>query len=337
MENVERINDAFNRGLIDEQTQQALLSYRERLASNNVPVIYNLRHLRKIFQIRRNEQELFFGSRRDELYNTFSISKKAGGKRTIEAPSDRLKAIQLWIKREILDSFSASQYATGFRKNYSIVDNAERHIGKDLVISMDIKDFFPSVTYAQVLTVFVYIGYKLDVAHLLTKLCTNAQNVLPQGSPASPALSNLVALRLDKRLGTLAESIGCDYSRYADDLTFSGNKTVKSIIPLVELILFQEGFILNSSKTRLQYKHQRQEVTGLIVNTRISVSSKLKTELDNAIYFIRKHGLSDHMKHIQCDRSFYKEHLYGIAYFIKMVNRDEGMCYLSKLDSLAWE
>ena len=336
MNNEDRIKDAVSRGLISEETETALLEYRKRLLSNGIPVIYNLRHLRKIFQIRHSEQELFFGDRRSELYTTFSISKKSGGKRIIEAPVDRLKQIQRWINDEILSSFSASEYATGFRRNYSIVDNAKKHVGKELVIAIDVKDFFPSITYADVLQVFVYFGYKLDVAHLLTKLCTNANNVLPQGSPASPTLSNLVALRLDKRLGKLAESIGCDYSRYADDITFSGKKTIKSILPLVEVILYEEGFHINPTKTRLQYKHQRQEVTGLIVNSKLSVSPKLTKELDNALFFIKKYGLPDHMEHIGCDKSFYKEHLYGIAYFIKMVDQKKGVYYLTAFNKIDW-
>lgn len=336
MNNEDRIKSAVSRGIINEETGNALLEYRKQLEANNVPVIYNLRHIRKIFRIRRNEQELFFGNRRSELYTTFTISKKAGGKRTIEAPVDRLKFIQKWIKDKILDVFDVSEYATGFRKQYSIVDNAKKHIGKDLVITIDVKDFFPSITYAEVLKVFVYFGYKLDVAHLLTKLCTNADNVLPQGSPASPALSNLVALRIDKRLGKLAESLGCDYSRYADDITFSGNKTIKTILPLVEAILCEEGFQINKLKTRVQYKHQRQEVTGLVVNSKLSVSPKLRKEIENAIFFISKYGLSDHMKHIECDKSFYKEHLYGIAYYIKMVDQIEGEKYLKSLDQIKW-
>lgn len=337
MNNEDRIKSAVSRGIISEETGNALLEYRKRLDANNVPIIYNLRHVRKIFQIRRNEQELFFGNRRSELYTTFTISKKAGGTRTIEAPVDRLKSIQKWIKDEILDVFDPSEYATGFRKRYSIVDNAKKHIGKELVITVDVKDFFPSITYADVLKVFVYFGYKLDVAHLLTKLCTNADNVLPQGSPASPALSNLVALRIDKRLGKLAESLGCDYSRYADDITFSGNKTINTILPLVEAILCEEGFRTNKLKTRLQYRHQRQEVTGLIVNSKLSVSPRLRKEINNAIYFISKYGLSDHMRHIECDKSFYREHLYGIAYFIKMVDQNEGDKYIKSLDQIIWE
>lgn len=328
--------EAFQKGIITEETYKEILKYTERLQSNNIPVIYNLRHLRKIFQIKRKEQKLFFGEQRASLYSCFEIPKKSGGKRIIEAPCERLKKIQRWIKDEIIDSFCPSEHAIGFRKGMSIVDNAKPHIGKELVINLDLKDFFPSVTYAEVLRLFVYMGYRLDVSHLLTKLCTNSNNVLPQGSPASPSLSNLVLLKLDKRLSTLARSINCCYSRYADDITFSGEKRIKSIVPLVQRIIIEEGYSVNEDKVRLQYANQRQEVTGLIVNTKLSVSKNITDEINKALYFCKKYGVTSHMKHIDCDKHFYREHLYGIAYFINMVDPKKGMLYLNELDDIEW-
>lgn len=144
-------------------------------------------------------------------------------------------------------------------------------------------------------------------------------------------------LKLDKRLSRLAETTGCEYSRYADDITFSGEKSIKSLFPLIIRIITEEGFKVNSQKTRFQYSNRRQEVTGLIVNQRLSVSRRLKNELRNAIYFSKKYGVDDHMKHIGCDKSFYKEHLYGIAYFIKMVEPSEGEKYLRSLDEINWD
>ena len=332
----DNLQSALQKGVITQDAYNSITEYRQRLYDNNVPVIYNLRHLRKIFRIRKREQDVFFGENKCSLYRNFSIPKKSGGVRQIEAPCKRLKEIQRWIKDEIVDKFVVSEYATGFRKNMSIVDNARKHVGKELVINMDIKDFFPSVTYAEVLLMFMYIGYRKDVAHLLTKLCTNAENVLPQGSPASPSISNHILLKLDKRLGRLAESIGADYSRYADDITFSGKRGISTIVPLVEQIVVEEGFVVNENKTRLQYNNQRQEVTGLIVNSKIAVSASIEDEIRNAIYFIKKYGVDDHMKHIGCNKSFYMEHLYGIAYFIHMVDRDKGKKYLAQLDEIIW-
>lgn len=333
----DRLNQLVDAGKITKDTAYAIEEYRNRLTENKVPVIYNLRHVRKIFGIRKFEQDLFFGNRKSELYRVFFVPKKSGGQREIEAPVKRLKEIQRWIKDKIVDTFVLSEYATGFRKNHSIVDNASRHVKKEIVINIDLKDFFPSVTYSQIFKMFVYIGYRNDVAHLLTKLCTNTKNVLPQGSPASPSIANHILLKLDKRLGKLAESVGADYSRYADDMTFSGERSIASIIPLVYKIIEEEGYSANIEKTRLQYSFQRQEVTGLIVNEKLSVSSDVENEIKKAIYYIGKYGVTDHMRHIHCDKLFYKEHLYGIAYFINMVDREKGQSYLEELDTLNWD
>lgn len=106
---------------------------------------------------------------------------------------------------------------------------------------------------------------------------------------------------------------------------------------MVEKIVAEENFTINKTKTRLQYKNQRQEVTGLIVNNKISISREMENEIKNAIYFIGKYGVCEHMRHIECNKSFYKEHLYGIAYFINMVDREKGQKYLRQLDLLEWE
>ena len=159
---------------------------------------------------------------------------------------------------------------------------------------------------------------------------------MPQGSPASPALSNLISLKLDKRLGNLAESLGASYTRYADDITFSGSKNLSMVVPLIKEIIREEGFVVNEDKVRLQYANQRQEVTGLVVNNKISVAPRVRKELDTAIYYCKKYGVAEHMAHIGCDKCFYREHLYGIAYFIKMVDEKKGENYLDKLDQIEW-
>lgn len=331
----EKIDNALQKGIISAETANELKEYNDRLTRNKMPIIYNLRHLRKILKIKKKEQNKYFGNERNE-YHTFFIPKKNGGKRMIEAPSDRLKSFQLWIKENILDKINVSTNARGFRKNYSILDNAKEHVNKDLVINIDLKDFFPSITYNRIYKVFAYVGYTNEVAHLLTQLCTNKENVLPQGSPASPVISNIVALKLDKRLSSLANKFNCSYTRYADDITFSGCIGIKNMLLTVEKIIIEEKFSINDAKVRLQYKNQRQEVTGLIVNEKIAVSPNIVKEIDNAIYYCLKFGVASHMQNIGCDKSFYKEHLYGLAYFIKMINKEMGECYLSKLDDISW-
>ena len=134
----------------------------------------------------------------------------------------------------------------------------------------------------------------------------------------------------------MAKKLNCTYSRYADDITFSGGKEIRLAIPLIKDIITAEGFEVNEEKVRLRYAHQRQEVTGLIVNERLSVSPRIKNELNSAIYYCKKYGVADHMRHVGCDKHFYKEHLYGLAYFVNMVNENLGRQYLNKLDEIMW-
>lgn len=270
------------------------------------------------------------------MYKTFTIPKKSGGVRIIEAPDSELKLRQRWIKENILEKLSCSNYAKGFRKGNSIVDNAVTHVGKELVISIDLQDFFPTIKYCDVYRLFKYIGYNNQVSHLLTKICTNQNNVLPQGSPASPYISNLVLLKLDKRLSSLAEKLQCSYTRYADDITFSGNKNRSSIINLVQSIIEDEGFTINKDKLRYEYWYQKQEVTGLVVNKKLSVPKSITNEIQNAIYYCKKYGVENHMQKIGCNKSFYKEHLYGIAYFIKMIDNNRGLQYINALNEINW-
>ena len=328
MEHIER---AYQAGVITEKEKELIEEYNQRLTENNVPTIYNLRHLRQLLGIHKSAQDRLFGIKKSDSYKTFYIPKKSGGLRKIEAPTEELKKIQLWIKENILDKFSVSQYAKGFVKGISIYDNAVRHVEKDLVINIDLQDFFPSIKYREIYKIFKYIGYTDSVSKLLTNLCTNARSVLPQGSPASPVISNLVSLKLDKRLGRLAEKIGADYTRYADDITFSGDKSIKKFVTVIRKIIQEEGYRINEDKFRLQYAHQRQEVTGLIVNKGVAVPSKYIQEIENALYYCQKYGVENHMAHIGCEKGFYKEHLYGLAYFIKMVNAEKGQKYLLKL------
>lgn len=336
MANTKELQKAYESGYITQDDMKLIEEYNQRLLSNNVPIIYNLRHLRQLLGIRKRDQDNLFGKNRKASYHNFKIPKKSGGFRSIEAPNEQLKKIQLWIKENILDKFTVSGYAKGFKKGISIYDNALPHVGKELVINFDVKDFFPSIKYYEIYKVFKYIGYTDGVSKLLTKLCTNSKNVLPQGSPASPILSNLVSLKLDKRLGKLAESIGASYTRYADDITFSGAVNIQKYELLIRRIIFEEGYDVNEDKFRRQFSFQRQEVTGLIVNDRVSIPERKIREIENAIYYCKKYGVTNHMKHINCEKGFYREHLYGLAYFIKMINRVQGEKYLKELSEIDW-
>lgn len=272
----------------------------------------------------------------NKMYHNFLIPKKSGGERIISAPNDQLKIIQKRIKEIFLDKLPISIYAHGFVNGRSIVTNAIIHTKKNEVYNIDIHNFFPSITEKKVYIVFNKI-MKLDnnTSKYLTNLCTY-NGRLPQGAPTSPVLSNIVSKKLDKRLGAFAAKNGLNFTRYADDITFSGNRINTYQRSIIKKIIIDEGFVINKNKERLQKSYDKQIVTGLIVNDKLKVNSKLIMELKNAIYYSMKFGVLNHMKFANIDFSFYKEHLYGMAYFVKMVDSQRGDLFLNQLDDIAW-
>jgi len=253
-------------------------------------------------------------------YRYAAVPRRSGLPRVIEAPKLRLKEIQRWILREILDHVPAHEAAQGFTRGRSVIDHAAVHTGRHAVLRLDLADFFASVSAGRVFGIFQTLGYRAAVAHALTGLTTNVvpQHVwevvrrtaaasapvpatfrlgralatphLPQGGPTSPALANLAAFRLDRRLAGLATAAGVRYSRYADDLTFSGGRLRRSwtnLEALVGEIARDEGFVLNAGKSTLRTAATRQQVCGIVVNATPNVPrdeyDRLKAVLHNAV------------------------------------------------------
>ena len=313
------------------------LEYAKRLLANNLPVIFDKQHLALVIGMNLKDLTSFIVIDEKYLYRSIKIPKKLGGYREISVPIFDLKYLQRWILDNILDNMQPSQYATGFIKKRSIVDNATNHVGANYLLNLDLRNFFPTITFQSVFRLFFYYGYTKEVSYTLAKLCTH-EGKLPQGSPASPAISNLVCLKLDERLSRLASSFSINYSRYADDMTFSGERGFREFFPLVEKIIIEEGFAINDKKTRIAGKHQRQEITGLIINDgKPRVSKIYKRKLQQEIYYCKKFGVISHMERVGQTKRFYREHLYGKAYFVKMVEPTVGANFLRELDSLSWE
>jgi len=209
--------------------------------------------------------QLSFNS--DKYYKTYEIPKKSGKKRTICQPSKKLKGLQSWILVNILNKIQVSSSCKGFRKGSSTYDNALPHKGANTVLNMDLKDFFPTVNSTQVYNTFKTIGYNKLVATIFTNICTYNDS-LPQGSPCSPMLANLSAWTLDLRIQGYVGKRGINYTRYADDLSFSGlnpSKVVK-IIPMINEIVTDENFKINKDKTRITGSARAKIVTGLVIN-----------------------------------------------------------------------
>jgi hypothetical protein len=229
-------------------------------------------------------------------YHAYQIPKRTGGTRTILAPEPRLKEIQRRILRRVIARLRCHPAATGFERGHSIVTNAIPHVGWDVVIRLDLQDFFGSTTAVRVRDYFIAIGWQKDAADLLMRLVTH-DGTLPQGAPTSPRLSNLLNVRLDARLEALAHTRNMNYTRYADDITFSGKaedvvKTkrpnprviqeeppdpqrtsrVTDIIHAAKKIVQDEGYRIHvHKKLRIARRGDRQLVTGLVVNDGVNL------------------------------------------------------------------
>jgi len=239
----------------------------------------------------------FYYSRRvASHYSTFSIPKKSGGKRQISAPDNHLKVLQKRLARQLSFLYKPNPRATAFLSNSSIVRNASFHTRKKFVFNIDLKDFFPSITFARVRAMLISKPYSLtpETATVIAHLAT-VDGKLPQGSPCSPVISNMICASLDTQLRTLAKKHKASYTRYADDITFSfyvpmlylpedivvlddkeGGKThhVVSVGPVLSEIISKKGFKINSKKVRLQRRDEKQVVTGLIVNQKVNVDRR---------------------------------------------------------------
>ena len=312
------------------------INYADRLLDNHMPVIFDVTHLSLLLGVEKNYLTFMLFSL-EHHYREHLIPKKSGGFRQLYMPSVTLKYIQRWILDNILCHMHLSNYATGFRSKTSIVDNAKLHLNQDCIVNLDISDFFPSIDFETVFRIFNYYGYTKELSYVFAALCVY-ENMLPQGSPASPYISNVVSLRLDKRLNGLANSYEAVYSRYADDITISGNSGVVKCVPIAKRIIEEEGFCVNEKKTRIAYSYQRQEVTGLTINGgQVRVKKSYKRALMQEIYYCQRFGVDNHLRHIQSDKNFYKEHLYGKAYFLYMVEPDEGKKAIENLNIIKWD
>lgn len=245
-------------------------------------------------------------ARNSESYKTFQIPKKSGGFRVISAPKALLKSFLTYTNILLQAFYEAPDYVTGFVPGKSVVDNAESHVGMNYVFNTDLKDFFPSIPKSRVWATLKRYPYRFNdtIADAIAGLCCSVVTVdgekriaLPQGSPCSPILTNIVCRNLDYKLHKLAQKYHVHYSRYADDITFSCNRNVffkdgdfrKEMVSIIEA----QNFSINEKKTRLQKKSQRQEVTGLIVSDRVNVTRRYIRWIDNLLYIWGRYGESE--------------------------------------------
>lgn len=278
-----------NRGLRDLLTDEA------QLARLGLPLWRTEEELADALGLTRKQLWFFTTHREREQhphYVAFSIPKRSGGRRVIMAPKRGLKTVQRTALAQLVERLPVSEYAHAFRRGRNVRSGAEPHVGKRYVLRLDLKDFFPSITFARVRGYLISLGYSYPVASTLAVLFTEAerqpvvvgtqtfhvpvgQRHCVQGAPTSPGLCNAIVLKLDHRLAGLARKHGLAYTRYADDLTFSGDLDRTAMLrvnALARRIIREEGFAVNDAKTRLTSQGRRQTVTGVVVNQTLGLS-----------------------------------------------------------------
>jgi retron-type reverse transcriptase len=285
-------------------------------------------------------------------YVSFTVPKKSGGVRTLSAPHHSLAAAQRWILTNIVAKLPIEAAAHGFRQGRNIVSNAQAHVGRAVVVNLDLEDFFPSITFPRVRSVFHRAGYSPSVATILALLCTECPRKqvlydgktyhvavgprgLPQGACTSPGLSNQVARRLDRRFQGLAAKLNLAYTRYADDLTFSGGADVNGrigyLMARVRHIAGDEGFAVNHKKTRVQRRNMAQQVTGLVVNDRPGVGRKELRRLRAILHRARHEGLEQQNRQ---GRPNFRAWLQGKIAFVNMVRPEVGARLKAEFEAL---
>ncbi len=310
----------------------------------------------------------WLAEQRNEHYQVKLIRKRSSGMRFLEAPKVRLKSLQRLIAREILNVVPCHIASHGFTPGRSAITYIEPHIGRSVVLRMDLQDFFPSINSARVFGLFRSFGYPHFITQLLCKLCTTSvdsnmilraiahqdhmamdriardrllsifgQCHLPQGAPTSPQIANLIAFRLDCRLDGLAKAAGLRYTRYVDDLLFSGEpdfgRTLKSFAHQVAVITLDEGFEINYRKTREMRRSTRQFAAGIVFNQRPNLQRAAYDELKATLYNCIKKGTADQNRnHHHNFRAF----LLGRINWVTQLNPDRGEKLMKLFAAISW-
>ena len=271
----------------------------------------------------------------EKNYKIYKIKKRNGKYRTIYEPNSLLKHIQKQILENILNNKSISKYAKAYHKGISLKDNAIPHINKKIILKLDIKVFFENISFIDIYNSCFSIEYfPKSVGMLLTYLCTYDEH-LTQGSPTSAYISNLVMKEFDEAIGTWCEDKNISYTRYSDDMTFSGNFKPSEVIIKVRKMLYKLGLQLNNDKIHVITKSSSQFVTGIVVNEKAQVDSKYRKKIRQEIYYIEKYGLQSHLTRLNIkNKNQYINSLYGkILYVLQINDSIEFQAYKNKIKS----
>jgi RNA-directed DNA polymerase len=347
-----RLNELLYLGADVSAGLNAAHSDGDKLARAALPPMHNAQDLANAMGLTVPELRFLAFERRVSRishYRRFAMPKKTGGERIISAPMPRLKRAQYWVLDNVLARVPVHAAAHGFRKRHSIVTNAVPHVGKEVVINLDLKNFFPSIGLPRIKGVFAQLGYSEQVATTLALLCTEAPaeeisvdgekfyvaagaRALPQGAPTSPALTNILCRRLDARLQGCAARLGFTYTRYADDLTFSGGegtrKLAGKLLWRANQIVIDEGFTPHPEKQHVMRSAQRQSVTGIVVNEKPAIERDTLRRFRATLFQVEKDGPAGKQWN---GNDNVIDALEGYALFIHMVDAAKGAPLLQRV------
>lgn len=325
-----------------------------QLETNGLPVFAGVAELAAQMKLKMNELRFLAFDRQVSTvshYKRFKVAKKTGGFREISAPAPRLKSAQYWILENILLKVPLHNAAHGFVNQRSIVSNALPHVGAGVVINLDVKDFFPSISYKRVKGVFMSLGYSEQLSTIFSLLCTEQQTDqvkldgqdyfvakdvrrLPQGAPTSPAITNILCMGMDRRFQGMADALGWAYTRYADDLTFSKKENtsvdVSRILWQTRQIIEAEGFVLHPDKIKVMRKGGRQEVTGVVVNEKLNIPRAKRKQFRAVLHRIETQGVES----AKFGQGNILESVQGFANYALMVNPQVGAAFKKQVQTI---
>ena len=339
-----------------------LENYRTALEKNGFPVIYSLNHLCLMAGVNLERIKNICNSNRQDNYKRFKLKKKRGGFRVIQTPQDELKYLQRWILENLLNKKLSHNACKGFDPGTSIKLNAEKHLNQEGILKIDLLRFYDSINEKRVFGLFKSLRYHTNLSVSLAKICTivpdktffssfkiNEQHlkqkikedglgVVPQGAPSSPKISNLIAIKLDNRLQKLADKHNLNYTRYADDLTFSGTiETLSKIKKVVYRIIKDENLCPNYSKTKIIKRGNPFLVTGLSVhNNSVTVPKKKKLEIEHHLHHCIKNGVQNHLINSKITNRNFKDWLLGNIAFVNGVEKELGEKYFKRFNEIQW-
>lgn len=330
--------------------KEIIYNYKKKLVEQDLPIFFDYIHVQKTFNINSNIKCFL-----DDNISTYKVRKKSkfnrySGKyiqeyRTIYTVSEKVGFIQKWILKNILEKVPVSDACHAFVKGKSLVTNALKHCNNadgGWLLRLDIKDFFESITFNQVKKIFRDLGYSKGASEALSQI-TTVQGKLCQGFPTSPMIANLVLKDFDEKITLNLKKEDIIYTRYADDLFFSGSnrrvihnsEVIKSIKQQVGYYLSKKGLLINKSKTSLQVNNHKR-ITGLYLeNGQVQVSKTYIKGLERELFFCKKYGIATHLRHSdKMDKMDFYKYIMGKCSFVKMVQPKLGNQLISQVQEL---